>query len=316
VATAGGVLVDAGTRARRSEDRKRLDERLLGDKPWGFDNDLDGWAVSDDRGVAVVHADGNAIGQRVMGLDDAERKAFSAALSEATLQASRVALDAFERRLPEHVVRASLPLRPVVIGGDDVTFLVPRSYAVPFAHAYLAAFDAECATRPILTGVTACAGVIIVRTGFPFSQAHALAEELCRSAKQGRTSTDAPSRLAFHRLTTSLTSSLDEHPSFSLEQLVWLEELTAAIQAFKARGKLRRWVELAGADGDAKRADDLWRRTADVARDTEARAWGRITDALAGLRTDALRAQTAMLAALEWSMLQPIQGSKLWRAVS
>lgn len=76
-----------------------------------------------------------------------------------------------------------LPIRPVLLGGDDLTFLCDGRIALDLAEAALAAFNDGV---PHLGPVTACAGVAIVPAHTPFDRAYVLAESLCSNAKQRR----------------------------------------------------------------------------------------------------------------------------------
>ncbi len=112
-----------------------------------------------------------------------------------------------DRPVGEYVV----PVVPIVLGGDDVTVLVAGRYALVFAAAFLREFEKLSRGDPVLThvlpadarshictgeepaggrcrrgegvGLTAAAGVALVKWQFPFSQAYRLAEQLCSSAK-------------------------------------------------------------------------------------------------------------------------------------
>lgn len=79
--------------------------------------------------------------------------------------------------------KALLPIRPVLLGGDDLTFLCDGRIALDLAEATLDAFNDEV---PHLGRVTACAGVAIVPAHTPFDRAYVLAESLCSNAKQRR----------------------------------------------------------------------------------------------------------------------------------
>jgi hypothetical protein len=80
-----------------------------------------------------------------------------------------------------------LPFRPIVFGGDDVTFVCDGRLGVSLAVEYLRQFETHTATLPDGGGkATACAGVAIVKAHYPFARAYALADELCKSAKTYR----------------------------------------------------------------------------------------------------------------------------------
>ena len=77
----------------------------------------------------------------------------------------------------------SLPIRPVLLGGDDMTFLCDGRIALDLAVTALRAMEKRVAylgNEPI----RACAGVAIMPHHSPFVRAYDLAESLCQSAKR------------------------------------------------------------------------------------------------------------------------------------
>jgi hypothetical protein len=78
-----------------------------------------------------------------------------------------------------------LPFRPLVSGGDDITFVCDGRIGLDMAVRFIEAFESK--TQEILgTRLTACAGIAIVNAHYPFARAYELAEELCQSAKKER----------------------------------------------------------------------------------------------------------------------------------
>lgn len=291
------VLEDAASRRRRRGTRGASDEELVGPERVFqevnvlFENDLH-HRCWQDAPIAVIHADGNGIGQRVMGRDPTQMRSFSDALTAASEAAARraVALLAKAFRQTGAGPEEKLPARPVVIGGDDFTFLVRGDFGIPFLHAWLVAFEEETKRQPSLGGLTACGGIAFVRRGFPFNQAHDIAEQLCKAAKSELRGKDQ-SGLAFARITTSLD---DKEAHSGVYTLPKLAELLADTQQAKRlpRGKLRTYVSLPYPDPPSKRqdqqkdssspadamrrdqADQLWERTGEIARQTgEEAAW-------------------------------------------
>lgn len=185
------------------------------------------------REVAVIHADGNGLGKVILSLRDYTRdrddfievwRGFSNAVANATQAAAqRAARDVL---LP-HAVRQGgamvLPARPIVLGGDDMTFIVRADCALSFAEAWVTAFEEE--TMRALAGLqaripglprylTACAGVVTIGASQPFRLAHDLAESLCKAAKTASKKVAADgdtvaSSLVFHRQTTSQFTDYD-----------------------------------------------------------------------------------------------------------
>lgn len=161
--------------------------------------------------VALVHADGNGIGRWLAGANlDAEAfRVFSNKLQQATKAAARAATvamcatDALAGRS-----RNVLPMRPLVLGGDDVTLLIGARWALPWTRRFLEAFEEQTCELAVdgdatPASFTAAAGVVFCKRSWPLAQAHALADELCSSAKRRLKAAGGPrgaSGLLFHRV--------------------------------------------------------------------------------------------------------------------
>ena len=144
----------------------------------------------DDRSyMAVVHIDGNSMGRRFMECGDlgglrrlscavyhATFSAFSSLVADATGVVRKLAAD---RRFN---FGKTLPLRPVIIGGDDVTFVCEGRLALYFAERFMNHIATESGAAGC--GFNVCAGVSIVKSKYPFFKAYKLAEDLCEGAKR------------------------------------------------------------------------------------------------------------------------------------
>jgi hypothetical protein len=86
-----------------------------------------------------------------------------------------------------------LPLRPILLGGDDLTFVCDGRIALDLAAAAIREFEKTPIPHLGENGgektVTACAGVALVKAHAPFHRGYKLSEDLCKSAKQGRLKT-------------------------------------------------------------------------------------------------------------------------------
>ncbi|MCL6448966.1 MAG: hypothetical protein K6U04_12590 [Armatimonadetes bacterium] len=78
--------------------------------------------------------------------------------------------------------RLILPFRPLVFGGDDLTFVCDGRLGLQLTACYLKHFSQH--TLADGKPASARAGVAVVKTHFPVAYAYSLAEELCRSAKK------------------------------------------------------------------------------------------------------------------------------------
>jgi hypothetical protein len=163
--------------------------------------------------VAVVHSDGNGLGDIFMNfarytgcMSAGDNRVYADKLRKFSLDLDYCTEKAFVAAMRK-VDRAgggnSLPLVPVVLGGDDMTVVCDGRIALQFARDFLVAFEEESgrataqgdeATETVLSEVaraaygvsrlSACAGIAIVKAHFPFSAAYDLSEDLLLSAKQ------------------------------------------------------------------------------------------------------------------------------------
>ncbi|ROO60910.1 hypothetical protein EDC02_2829 [Micromonospora sp. Llam0] len=206
VAASAGVLARSDARHRA---RRRLLEQLPGELGDVVPANTDvlrqsGWA-------AVVHADGNGVGGLFRGFIDhvtavagtgpvdlathlRYQRLVSAELETATWDAVRDAVAALrDQRAGEELTGRLLP---IVVGGDDVTLICDAALAVPFVRAFAEGFARHTAAQPRLSaiarqatghgGLTASAGVAVVKPHHPFGAAYELAEALTVSAKRFR----------------------------------------------------------------------------------------------------------------------------------
>lgn len=190
---------------------------------WVFpdENDRLGRSSGDVSLVGLVHIDGNSVGKCVQTwlretkekslANDAFQRAQRALADEINTTAvsamkevvQRVrAAAAWRKRTDgtrEYFVRSTrtgrelllftddnaicLPVRPILVGGDDITFLCDGRLALTLTRTALNAF-AHHKVSSLGQPLSACAGVAIVKSHAPFSRAYTLAEELCRSAKR------------------------------------------------------------------------------------------------------------------------------------
>ena len=199
-----------------------------------FPIDLDKLGGSEGQSyIAVVHADGDGMGKRRNEVIDARQndaeflhnlRAFSASVSSQSLKALRATLVHLQEALPRLKTDLSvdtlkiLPIRPIVYGGDDLTFVCDGRLGLNLAALYLQEFSKR--KIRVLDGwesMSACAGVAIVPRKFPFAQAYNFADDLCKAAKKRRrdgdrerswSDKDPSSWLDFHLIQEGATKSI------------------------------------------------------------------------------------------------------------
>ena len=252
--TSEGWHLSAESHRRRNEDAGDLDRS---DVTLERRMDRIGAATRSARYagyVAVISADGNAIGRRFQSLSSAvEVAAESRRIGEALSEMQNAAYDA---AVDHHTAAGGTsppPLNPVVRAGDDLRFVVPAHVALPFAAALIGASH----------DLQACAGVLLCHATLPFSLAHEASEQLLRQAKRaskgdqdGRT----PPFVAFalesgsgvrHQLGQDVLSASPCHA----DQLAPLHQ--AAQQLDVGQTQLRRVIEALRQGGRA--ADREWK---------------------------------------------------------
>jgi len=225
--------------------------------------------------LAVVHTDGNRMGDRIQAYvdryaDDDEayikaQREFSNKVQEAAHSAlnSTVGLMLAPRNLtwdeqaklyllggevpiPRRDGSDRLPFRPIVFGGDDVTFVCEGRLGLPLAAHYLSRLAEE--QLPDGYPLYARAGVAIVKTHYPFARAYELADALCASAKNLIQMIDRPTRRA---------TALDWH--FAVSGLVQpLSVLRKREYTVSDGSLLMRPVRLAPVDSNEWRSWDVF----------------------------------------------------------
>jgi hypothetical protein len=201
-------------------------------KRYRFPRDVDdlGRSRGESSYVAVVHADGNSMGDRFISYGEAANgnRDFikrMRGMSHSIDNAGKTALHKVVNRLiqqlennpdfrdalhlqPSEDKRLLLPFRPLVYGGDDVTFISEGRLGINLAALYLEALESQLEDGKTLY---ACAGVSIVKTHYPFARAYGLSEALCQSSKRYVRDMEGEfSALDWHIANTGLLGSLKE----------------------------------------------------------------------------------------------------------
>jgi len=176
--------------------------------------------------IAVVHVDGNGMGKVFANIDSLDvlrlkSKAVSAKAASAmkSLIGHLVKLHQ-DSMLDELDLKTAdkkfiLPIRPILVGGDDITFICEGRIGIYLAEKFIEYFyDKDERTKPddssekLMDG--ACAGIAIVKSHFPFYKAVQLAEELCSEAKKEAREKKGTSWISFYYSATTFSGNLKE----------------------------------------------------------------------------------------------------------
>ncbi len=193
------------------------------EKITGKDDAKDGW-------MAVIHADGNGLGSQIISMMKDPNLAgkelietyrdFSLKLDEATKHAAKDAFYNAFGYIESYSSRKPIPMRPILLGGDDLTIIIKADKALEFTRCFMQAFEEETVKafadikyEPIKSGLTICAGIAYIKPNYPFHYAVKLADDLCKHAKKIAKNIDAnrpPSCLMFHQVYSSFIGGYTE----------------------------------------------------------------------------------------------------------
>lgn len=190
-----------------------LENMLFKNKPSQYKvaRDVDDMGRSEQKisYIAVVHADGNQMGKRFEQYGKAQSKnkhipeanrdfiiamrKLSWSVNKAGKQALIAVADLLINAIDQEkkvkgkfqIKENFLPFRPIVYGGDDITFVCDGRIGLPLAVKFMKEFEEPTKNLPDEKGkATACAGIAIVKTHYPFSRNYELCEQLCSNAKK------------------------------------------------------------------------------------------------------------------------------------
>lgn len=161
--------------------------------------------IRDDKNFfAIVHIDGNNMGEKFRGTKTQhERSLLSDQVQKKTWGCFLRLLESIDTEYDRYLLngildlggvsrgkqkgKPYLPIRPLVIGGDDVTFVCPAQMAIPYAKRFMEAMADAASVSGIederAQRIDSCAGIAILKTTYPFFRGYTLAEQLCDAAK-------------------------------------------------------------------------------------------------------------------------------------
>lgn len=195
--------------------------------------------------ISVIHIDGNNMGVKFSKCKDSqERKKLSLTVVKIVQNAFRELIQSIideydskaydealdKRDLIDDKGKKLLPIRPIIIGGDDITFVCPARVGIEYAKRFIEAVNKQDflndeqykrmskeikeekkdnESMKISKTMSCCGGVAIVPLKYPFFRAYQLAEHLCGSAKT-KSRQDDSSLIDFAILYGEMTPSLEQ----------------------------------------------------------------------------------------------------------
>lgn len=203
--------VEAKTAAYDAADKKIKKDfyEVLGDE-YDFCSELESLGYKDGESyISVIHIDGNNMGVKFSNCRDMQEcKNLSKKVQETVEHAFGYLVkkivteydsyaDVLDMRALKQGNKRLLPLRPIIIGGDDITFICPGRMGLQYAQAFIEYVNSEDLLdkdlynyikketgKQISRSLSCCASVAIVPAKYPFFRAYELAEQLCDEAKE------------------------------------------------------------------------------------------------------------------------------------
>jgi hypothetical protein len=233
--------------------------------------------------LAVIHADGNGLGQIFLKFNEAadmqsaetykkDYQEFSDEIDKCTKKAFGEALQKLQGKFES----SEIPVIPLILGGDDLTFICDGEYAVNLTKDFLQNFESESRSNSVIKRLTAdkgkpplgiCAGIAIIKPHYPFHQAYALAEELLQSAKKTKDISPSLSALDYHVVYDSSGTRLDEireKMPFTARPFVVTDENTA--KGYTNDPAQKDWIEKHHFDQLKKRVEVMLEKEEDGKR--------------------------------------------------
>lgn len=182
--------------------------------------------------IAITHIDGNRMGKKVKQLREKyensytadnikelnekyvkELQDFSNQIKTAFENAFKKLVDTIQSKteyLKENDLNIKdgiLPIRKVVLSGDDVCYITDARIAIECAAIFLNEIEKY---KVMGEKITACAGIAMVRDKYPFFKTYELSEELCRFAKSSIPDDANESRIDWHIVQGEYNNNLKE----------------------------------------------------------------------------------------------------------
>lgn len=201
---------------------------------WHFSKDTEnlGFPKGETSLIAVVHIDGNGMGAQFKDCSGlVERRILSRKVDLHTIKTMGTTITALIDKMPALTAsnngnffhwkdrsKSYLPFRPIILNGDDITFICDARLGFFLAEVFMQAYaktipvqEEDEAKRKVT--LTSCAGIAFVKAKYPFYRAYRLAERLCGNAKKmvhGDPNNTYTSWLDFHVAIDGISGDLEE----------------------------------------------------------------------------------------------------------
>ena len=168
---------------------------------WEFPTKVDELGQKDGENYfAIIHIDGNNMGVKFRSCKNLQerrklsreiRRKTEGAFADLLLKIIAAKTENLFADILDLKNEKILPIRPLILGGDDVTFICPANMAILFTKTLMEILNEETPknspenlTQEVSRKMDCCAGVAILPTAYPFFRGYVLSEQLCDAAKE------------------------------------------------------------------------------------------------------------------------------------
>lgn len=208
----GKKYISSEIKAKREEEKSAVKEYFDDFIPENYKYSKEIDDLVNEKGksyIAVVHIDGNEMGKKLRNLGNKIVKRNNETMEVYNNRYINI-LKNFSKKIDESYKRAFknmtvnvvnsrenledvskiadkiIPLRPLIFAGDDVTYLSNAYIGVESARSFLQELDKNYID---IEGVNlgklhACAGIAIIKKGYPFIKGYDAAQQLCENSKK------------------------------------------------------------------------------------------------------------------------------------
>ncbi len=128
--------------------------------------------------MSIVHIDGNEIGSKFSKCNSIQE---TITLSKELKKLIKSAFIHIVKIMIKKTQGKIIPLRPIIMGGDDITFITDYKSGIYLAEKFIEFIKNE---NKNIDNLEFSAGIAIVKIKYPFSRAYNLADNLCQKAKE------------------------------------------------------------------------------------------------------------------------------------
>lgn len=176
---------------------KEIENEKTENKKYAYVKEFDKMRTSAEEGlIAIVHIDGNSMGMNIRNIMSTAKSYVDAV--ERMRKISNDIHDVFEKKAidqvesqilgicEKHGIKATekeLPFRPLIQAGDDITFVCNERIALDIVKEYIQSIK-QGYMYDEKYKFSACGGISIIHSHYPFYKGYRIAEECCKSAKQ------------------------------------------------------------------------------------------------------------------------------------